>query len=233
MKRFIYLAATALGLLTASTASAQVVAYTMDDHSGRSLTNWEYGLRLDDLSLFFTAQAGNANLVWDQGADKAFILGSINLDLPGAGIYDGTWHVLFQMDTTDFTQGTFDGFYGNSVIGTIWNDISRYDMVGKSDGVSHSVLRAPGYRGETRASYEGWVMDRGDCNTQFGFGLNALIPTRTCASDSTFTGTNDWLVGLTRNPSIISSPVPVPAALPMLAAGLGGLALFRRRNKKT
>lgn len=203
MKFFASILALCLG---ASTASAAVYTYKLDDHpDGTQQANYDYGLRLDGPGLFYTFQNGNASLVYDSVNLTASITGTMNQSTPVDQTSPIDTVVNYSMSgITDVGGGFFTATGGSGSIGSLLLD-GKQLMSGPDAGLAflflndgHRLPRSTGIAGR------GWL---------------------------DFNGTNDFLFTATLVNVDNPAPIPVPAAGLLLLGGIGALGLTRRRKR--
>lgn len=191
----------------ANMASSATYTYNLDSNSG--------GLRLDsqDLLLWLT-DATSAQLVYDDVASTAVISGTMVekiSDVPGADFFDRLYSNVFGTDlwtvnytytgVTDLGAGTFEVTTPTGS-GTVMN----------GDGsVTHGLFASSNAAG----LYFSLIPDVND--TVIGSGwVNASALPAGSADDFLFTGT--------------LAVMPLPSSAMLILAGLGGLALMRKRK---
>lgn len=227
--------------------------YAMFDHpNGTEADNFQYGLRLDNLGMFFSAGPNAASstvtLVYDDDAKTMSLTGTLMRNAAD-GSLDGTeWALNYSFSgltvgtsglvpTADF--GAFDGTNG-SVISTLVEDTL---LCTNCIGAEEDMLIRLGAKAKTN-NPEGLF---------FGFGLPDTPPDANGVNDefnvvrgNVITGTgwvmpsgatanknccNDFLLAGAVAPQL--NPIPLPAGLPLLAAGIGAFAVIGWRKRKT
>lgn len=206
-----------LSLSASHAAIIQGQEYFLLDHPDSALTNSQgpYGLRLDSLAPpvgagpTFSTQLGGASvkLVWD--GLIANIVGTL---------YNNTTMSLWQVSQTLTNivaiPGGFKSTAGELVLTDPDNNVFVYTAVPDGSGnvfkADDSGHRCGGHDDCGPLIARGWLLPKvGDFEKDY-YGKD-------------FHGTNDWLVQLT--------PVPVPAALPLLISGLLGFSLLARKRR--
>lgn len=219
-----------LSFIVSSAHSAMIVqetTYILSDHPDAALTDLmndiTYGLRLDSLGgsdaerTFSTTQDGAlVKLLWS--GSTVTIEGKVSRNSDNS-----LWDVLYTLTDVTAATGAFNGFEallseGAMGSGTLSDGSDTFILSGQADdGVLFTALN-DGHRCEapttsneactTDAIGRGWLrvgQDKDDYYKDFT------------------KGSNDWLVQLT--------PVPIPAALPLLLSGLLGFTFFARKSK--
>ncbi|NJN05886.1 MAG: VPLPA-CTERM sorting domain-containing protein [Rhodobacteraceae bacterium] len=167
--------------------------------------------------------------------------------ISGPAIFDSANPVNGDTDLSPITQGN-DGISGNILIlqeagsnipddaagaGTITLTLvrgSNFRFLGAS-AIDNTDFKFSSIIGGTKTALG--TIDIGDIEGNRPNGTGAL----TFATPSGVIGVNDSILiefgGSGGVDSLKIAPVPVPAALPLLLAGLGGLGLMKRRKNKT
>ena len=218
-----------VAVLTASSLvhAIPVGTYQLLDHpdaAHTSATN-PYGLRMDDLGYYFSVERGGAEvfLTWD-GGTSASISGILYNNQT-----DKLWAVKQSLSfldnsnpalgftTTDQTAASTLTLtdLGNLLDPTDDND---YTYVPKSNGVASFLFLADDHRCTLATSGKADYPGCGPIVAR-GWFQNDVLPD---GSRPSIHGTNDWLVQ--------AVPVPEPGVLPLLAIGLIGISLSRRKN---
>jgi hypothetical protein len=187
--------------------------YQLLDHPDSALTNLpvvSYGLRLDQLGgtaaeRTFSATQDGAFVTLDWDGSTAIISGSFSNNATNE-----LWTILYTLTPTVMTAEGFEVTNASgSGTGTLSNGMTVINLAGKSSsaGVIFSAL-ADGYRcsGEPCIDGEDTAVARGWLTV-----------------DGYASGSNDFLVQLT--------PVPLPAALPLLLSGVLGFSVFSRKKQ--
>lgn len=221
MKRW-GLGITLLFATTASNAAAVLpnITYTLGDHPDASLQNLPditYGLRVDSISTFgiggdatnaaktfsTTQETASVSLLWDNmgDSDNTNDVATITGQL-SRNSDNSIWDVSYTL--TDIIAAA-DGFKAETGSGTISNGSDVFNIQGQQDNNGYIFL----------ALGDGHRLS-GDYSSEVGRGW--IEPQAGSANT-----TDDWLVTLT--------PVPVPAALPLLFSGLAGFAFIGRRKR--
>lgn len=198
----------ALSLLASLPASAVTVRYELNDHPDRAKKAYDYGIRLDSEGKFFSFNGPDQVILSiDTGATPtASIFGNV--------IENGTsdvWELSYTFTngvTLDPDGDTSDGeFTANDGVGTLRNltnvAAAVINLTGKSNGVAEFLFLDDNHRLAGHSGFSSLV-GRGWLDAS---------------------GTNDFL--------FTATVVPLPAALPLLAGGLGVLGLAGWRRRKT
>ena len=219
-----------------------------------------YGLRLDSLmgsdaeNTFSTDSELGMTLFWEGASGTALMLGDVRNNASGEDW--ATWYGMEHANPISTVNG--DGFAANYGIGVMTNFTQTYvieskfksgdDMLGVGDaffglgdgfrceGVEcHRESMQEVGRGwlrVTEATDSFWAEEFFEIILSFGHesvdlvndklaeALGICLEQQACTDITN--GTNDWLVQM--------KPVPVPAALPLLASGLLGFSVFSRRK---
>lgn len=215
MKRVSTLFVSVLLLALASSLQASTLTpglYQLLDHPDSALTDLpvvSYGLRLDALGgtaaeRTFSAEQDGAFVTLDWDGSTAVISGAFSNNATNE-----LWKIEYTLSpTTSVADGFQVSEMGGSGSGSITNGYDEYFLTGESaGGIIFSAL-ADGHRlagdDETPVA-RGWL----GVDTE-GYGYYD------------YSGSNDFLVQLT--------PVPLPAALPLLLTGVIGFSVFSRRK---
>ena len=228
MKRWAFLLLLSLVVASAHASIVeQDVPYILSDHPDAVLTDLDltnpitYGLRLDSLggtnaeNTFSTEQDGAfVTLLWS--GTQVTIQGQVSRNSDNS-----LWDVSYILEGVTATATGFEVLAsgGGSGSGMISNETGtkEFELFGKAaDDVIFTAL-GDGHRcGDPRSGVE--------CTTdRIGRGWLKVFKDKDYYKKDITHGTNDWLVQLT--------PVPVPAALPLMLSGLLGFAFFSRKNK--
>ena len=204
-------------ILSVSAANAAIVEnqqYFLLDHPDGNLvaSQGPYGLRIDALAPpvgagpTFSVETNGASAILEWTGTTASITGTL---------WNNTTNTLWTVDQ-QFTgvvavSGGFKATNGTLTLTDDMNNIYTFDAtptgnVFIADDSDHRCETDP-LCGPLIA--RGWVLPKSGDFEKDKYG-------------NYFTGTNDWLVQLT--------PVPVPAALPLLLSGLLGFSFFSRRR---
>lgn len=220
-----------LSLVISSAHSAMVepdIEYVLSDHPDASLTDLmndiTYGLRLDSLGgsaaarTFSTTQDGaRVTLLWNGMTDTVVISGQVSRNSDNL-----LWDIMYTLNDASEVLGSGFEVLDNNMsppegTGFIERGSDRFDLTGTVDPLPGIIFRAlgdahrcesPTTSGEACSSdliARGWLRVK----NEYGYDITK--------------GLNDWLVQLT--------PVPIPAALPLLLSGLLGFTFFARKAK--
>lgn len=193
--------------------------YQLLDHPDAALTDTSladpisYGLRLDALGgtaaeRTFSAEQDGAFVTLDWDGSTAVISGSFSNNATNE-----LWTIIYTLTSTMNTAEGFEvsGATGSGS-GSLTNGMTVIDLAGESiaSGIIFSAL-TDGHRcsGEPCIDGEDTAVARGWLEITIG-------------GVSSAQGSNDFLVQLT--------PVPLPAALPLLMSGILGFSVFSRRK---
>ncbi|MFC4668511.1 VPLPA-CTERM sorting domain-containing protein [Seohaeicola nanhaiensis] len=202
MKKTILSAIAALALGTGAASAATL--YTPNGVNTYSNGSWSFGQ-------IFTVGASNLTVkalgAFDAGMDGFTTAGGILV-----GLYDELTSTLLASSSVQ-SSDTLDGNYRYTSISDVTLlagqqyrvvAVSGSDLYNLTDGIFTSDV------------------------TSNGFGYCSSTTLQKCDG---FTGNGyAWMANMKYNEGE-TSPVPVPASLPLLAAGIGGLAMLRRRRK--
>lgn len=191
--------------------------YFLLDHPSSALTSSHgpYGLRLDSLAPpvgagpTFSTELGGARVTLEWNGMEASILGTV---------YNNTtmklWEVSQTLTDIVAVTGGFKATGGELVLTDPYDNIFVYSAVPDGSGnvfrADNSGHRCNGHDECGPLVARGWLLPKAGDFEKDDYG-------------KVFYGTNDWLVQLT--------PVPVPAALPLLISGLLGFSLISRKRK--
>lgn len=190
-------------------------AYDLTDNQGGSAANkFDYGLRLDAISKFFSFESTSGDsLAWleiDEDDNEALLYGQIrdNDD-------DSLWDIEYSWsDINIIGEGLFDVFDHNSDVGSgsITNGAEFFALSGKGRESDGKVFRlGQNVRGEPGGT--GWVMIDG----------------------VEMVGANDFLFGMKPkdigDDGGVGGEIPVPAPLALLLTSLAGLGFLGKRRQ--
>ena len=229
MKRWAFLF---LISLVASSAHAAIVEqdvpYILSDHPDAALTDLglanpiTYGLRLDSLGgsaaerTFSTTQDGAfVTLLWS--GTQVTIEGQVSRNSDNS-----LWDVSYILEGVTATGTGFEVLAsgGGGGSGVISNDDNsfEFDLFGKAGNDVIFTALGDGHRCDDPQSGVECTTDR------IGRGWLKVYEQKDSYKKDITHGYNDWLVQLT--------PVPVPAALPLMLSGLLGFAFFSRKKPR-
>ena len=201
-------------ITTANAAIIQNQEYRLLDHPDGSLvgSHGPYGLRIDAIAPpvgagpTFSTQLGGASAILKWVGTEATIMGTL---------WNNTTMTLWKVEQTfSDVVAVMGGFQAGSGMLTLTdesNNIFTFDATpsGNVFTADDSGHRCGSHMDCGPLVARGWLVPKyGDFEKDY---YGKIIP-----------GTNDWLVQLT--------PVPVPAALPLLVSGLFGFSFFSRRR---
>ena len=204
-----------LYVLTISASHASIVQgqqYLFQDHPGGELASSQsYGLRLDTIlpngvGPTFSVELNGASVVLEWVGSTATIVGSVWNNVTNA-----LWNVSQTLTGVTAIAGGFQASGGELIVTDPNMNQILFDAVTPAGRSAVFLADNSNYACAGQADCgplvaRGWVAPR-------------------------FTdrvGSNDWLVQLTP-----VTPVPVPAALPLLLTGLMGFSFFSRNKRKT
>ena len=202
---------------TANAAIMQNQEYFLLDHPDGALvgSHGPYGLRIDAIAPpvgagpTFSTQLGGASarLVWT--GNTASIIGTLwNNET------ETLWDVVQQFNDVVAVAGGFTAGSGSLTLTDDMNNIFTFDATpaGNVFTADDSGHRCASHMDCGPLVARGWVVPKYGDFEKDKYGKIRY-------------GTNDWLVQLT--------PVPVPAALPLLLSGLLGFSFFSRRRAQS
>lgn len=206
-----------LFFICVTTANAAIVEnqqYFLLDHPDGGLvgSHGPYGLRIDAIAPpvgagpTFSTQLGGASAILEWTGTTASIMGTL---------WNNTTSTLWTVDQ-QFTDvvAVSGGFQAGAGTLTLIDEMDNMFVFDATPTGNVFVADDSGHRCGSHMDCgplvaRGWVIPKyGDFEKDY---YGKIIP-----------GTNDWLVQLT--------PVPVPAALPLLISGLLGFTFFSRRK---
>ena len=201
-------------ITTANAAIIQNQEYLLLDHPDGGLvgSHGPYGLRVDAIAPpvgagpTFSTQLGGASAILQWVGDEATIMGTL---------WNNATMTLWKVEQTfSDVVAVMGGFQAGSGMLTLTDEndnIFTFDATpsGNVFTADDSGHRCGSHMDCGPLVARGWLVPKyGDFEKDY---YGKIIP-----------GTNDWLVQLT--------PVPVPAALPLLLSGLFGFSFFSRRR---
>lgn len=208
-------------LFTISAANAASVipnlTYILGDHPDGNLTSLpdvSYGLRLDDPTFSMVGSGGDGS----NGA-KTF---STTQETASVSLF---WDNMADMDDSNDIV-TITGQLSRNSDNSIWDlTYTLTDITAVTDGFAAASASGTLSNGGTNFTLDG------EANTS-GYVFLALGDGHRLANDTTSEVARGWLLppGPTEDWLVTLTPVPVPAALPLLLSGILGFSFFSRKK---